>query len=119
VISVIIPTYNEAGIISKTIQVIKDFDRVKSVTEIIVSDGGSTDGTINEAVLAGAKVISSTKGRAVQMNAGAAITNNSFLYFLHADTIPPVDYTSYIVKAVRKGYTIGCFRLKFDVDHWF
>ncbi len=118
-ISVIIPTFNEASIISKTIKQIKDRDTVKSVTEIIVTDGGSTDGTINEARLAGAKVISSTKGRAAQMNAGAAIANNSFLYFLHADTSLPADYTKQIIEAIHKGYTTGCFRLEFDVDHWF
>ncbi len=82
-ISVIIPTFNEAGIISKTIKQIKDLDTVKSVTEIIVSDGGSTDGTIKHARLAGAKVVSSTKGLATQ-------TIHSFIFFMLTHRLPEI-----------------------------
>lgn len=118
-ISVIIPTYNEATIILSTIRTLKNYDARRNIEEIIVCDGGSTDETVKNATAAGAKVISSKKGRAIQMNAGAGVAKGSVLYFLHADTIPPPGYAADIMGAIDKGYSIGCFRLRFDVHHWF
>lgn len=118
-ISVIIPTYNEAAIISKTFTRLKECDQQHYISEIIVVDGGSTDATVKEATVAGAKVISSGKGRARQMNAGAAEATGNILYFLHADTLPPKGFLSEIVAANKIGFTIGSFRLRFDIEHWF
>lgn len=118
-ISVVLPTYNEAGSIYKTVELLRMHDTRNLVKEVIVSDGGSADHTIDEASKAGAKVILSKKGRAAQMNAGAAQATYPVLYFLHADTQPPEHYTRLIEAAVSKGYQAGCFRLRFDVQHWF
>ncbi|MBQ8693891.1 MAG: glycosyltransferase, partial [Synergistaceae bacterium] len=55
--------------------------------EIIVVDGGSTDGTLDKAVSLGVKAISANKsGRAAQMNAGAKISQGDILWFVHADS---------------------------------
>lgn len=118
-ISVIIPTYNEAVFITNTIELLRDRDRHKYILEIIVCDGGSADKTVHLAELAGAKVISCAKGRSIQMNAGAALAAQPILYFLHADTLPPVGFTDEIVAAFQRGYSAGCFTLQFDYDHWF
>src|SRR4051812_32886229 len=113
-ISVIIPTYNEEEHIAKTILSLKEKDGGTSVTEIIVSDGGSTDNTIGEAAKAGASVIASpVKGRAAQMNYGASLAKNPVLYFIHADTLPPGNFTRDIHNAIQKNYSAGCFRLSF------
>nr|WP_299824394.1 TIGR04283 family arsenosugar biosynthesis glycosyltransferase [uncultured Pontibacter sp.] len=89
-------------------------------TEIIVADGGSTDATRSIAERAGAKVIlCSGRGRAPQLNQGAAIAEGAVLYFLHADTYPPQNFEASIKQAVRQGYSSGCFRLKFNTSHWF
>jgi rSAM/selenodomain-associated transferase 2 len=117
-ISIIIPTFNEADQIITTIGQLNHTSN--DHFEIIVSDGGSTDHTIGLAEKAGATVVSAPrKGRAAQMNAGAAIAAGEVLYFLHADTIPPEGYLVDIKEAVSNGYHAGCFMLSFDHPHWF
>ena len=119
-ISVIIPIYNEEGVIGKTIQHVKAVSTGDKVKEVIVVDGGSRDKSIYEAEKEGALVIRSLrKGRAAQMNEGARAARGTILYFLHADSIPPSSFTSDITGAVENGFTMGCYRLRFDVDHWF
>src|SRR5688572_15940184 len=97
-ISVIIPTYNEADHIAETINNAKAADG-KDDIEFIVVDGGSSDATVSIAIDTGAKAIASNrKGRASQMNEGARIATGDILYFLHADTIPPKNFTTYILQ---------------------
>lgn len=119
-ISVIIPTYNEAAHIQSTIKKLRQYDEGNYIKEIIVADGGSTDDT---ACVAKAElvrvVISPKKGRAAQMNYGASFATQKLMYFLHADTIPPKGFTSDIANAIAKGYNAGCFMLSFDYNHWF
>lgn len=117
-ISLIIPAYNEAEQIAGTIAKIRERCDV-DFPEIIVVDGGSADETRSFAKTAGAKVVMGPKGRAKQMNFGALIAKGEILYFLHADSIPPLHFTQYISDAYRQGAVSGCFRLAFDHDHWF
>ncbi|MEO6549031.1 MAG: TIGR04283 family arsenosugar biosynthesis glycosyltransferase [Ferruginibacter sp.] len=118
-ISIIIPTYNEADQISQTISKIHVAQGCCE-TEIIVVDGGSTDMTVNIAKDCGTIVImSERKGRAAQMNTGASIATYEIIYFLHADSIPPNDFASQILDACNEVVRCGCFRLAFDDDHWF
>jgi len=119
-ISIIIPTYNEEENIAATIAEIKNRDKENCSSEIIVSDGQSTDKTVAIASNAGATVITNEKkGRSAQMNYGASIAKGEVLYFLHADSIPPENFTSYILNAIGEKYVSGCFRLAFDYQHWF
>ncbi len=53
------------------------------------------------------------------MNAGAQVAKGSILYFLHADSLPPQNFVSDIMKAVSSKCYSGCYRLKFDYSHWF
>ena len=117
--SIIIPTYNEAGGIAQTISKIHAANG-KHEAEIIVVDGGSIDDTREIARQCGATVVKTeSKGRAAQMNKGASVAKHELLYFLHADSIPPNDFTSQILEAFNKGAKSGCFRLAFDYSHWF
>ncbi len=119
-ISVIIPAYNEEQHIQRTIESVLAADKAGLVKEIIVADGGSADDTVRIAGEAGARaVISPHKGRAVQMNWGASIAAENLFYFLHADTTPPEAFSTDILKAIKKGYSAGCFMLAFDHAHWF
>ena len=84
-ISIIIPALNEADRIT---QLVKSLLEIKDLSdEIIVVDGGSTDGTLDKALSLGIKAISANKsGRAAQMNLGAKISQGGILWFVHADS---------------------------------
>ena len=117
--SIIIPTYNEAVAIAETISSIQTANG-RHLAEIIVVDGCSTDDTIAIAERCGAFVVKSErKGRATQMNKGASVAKYEILYFLHADSIPPTDFTSNILNAYNQQTHSGCFRLAFNYNHWF
>ncbi len=118
-ISIIIPTYNEANTIAQTITRTHAANG-SSEAEIIVVDGGSEDDTLNIARQLGVTAVKSDrKGRAAQMNKGATVARFPLLYFLHADSIPPNGFITQIVDAHSQGAQSGCFRLAFDDNHWF
>lgn len=118
-ISIIIPTYNEAENISFLLQHLIASSKACHIAEIIIADGGSTDGTIQEAsCFSNALCIPSKKGRPIQMNTGAKHATGSILYFLHADSYPPKDFDTHIINAVKMHKYAGCFRMKFDSNHW-
>jgi rSAM/selenodomain-associated transferase 2 len=119
-ISIIIPAYNEAQTIQTLISYLKNCNSHTLGFEIIIAEGGSTDATAMLAQDAGATLICSPqKGRASQMNAGAAVASGDILYFLHADSYPPRNFSKEIIEAVEDGYMAGCYRLAFDHHHWF
>jgi rSAM/selenodomain-associated transferase 2 len=110
-ISIIIPALNEAPTIS---QVISTAQKAINV-EIIVADGGSSDGTPEIAKSLGIRVVFTTPGRATQMNAGAAIATGDILLFLHADTHLPKGFDTCVRQALaRLGTVAGAFELKID-----
>lgn len=119
-ISIIIPTYNEELNIKNTLQQLWRLDELNLVKEIIIVDGGSIDQTVTIAKSEGVTVVvSKRKGRAAQMNLGASLASERVLYFLHADTIPPLNFSNQIAQSIANEYDAGCFRLSFDHDHWF
>ena len=80
--------------------------------EVIVVDGGSSDGTVELAAVSGATVFSETACRAVQMNRGAVESNREYLLFLHADTLLPEGYMAHVRDVLRRpGIFMGAFRL--------
>ena len=117
-ISIIIPILNEVDAIHRLLLHIENSISNKIDSEIIIVDAGSTDGSQME-VLKHPKtiLISSEKGRAIQMNAGSKIATGSFLYFLHCDSFPPKFFDLLILEQIQKGNLAGCFRMKFDYTH--
>ncbi len=113
-ISIIIPTFNEAKKISATINYLLAVDNKKNIREIIIADGGSPDNTVEIAQkLSALTNITTNKNRAAQLNAGAAMANGEILFFLHADSIPPKDFIKKIIDAVDKKYYSDCYLLIF------
>lgn len=114
-ISIIVPTLNEEKNIKNTLASIQPSTNV----EIIVVDGGSQDATRVIAQSLAATVISSQPGRAVQMNAGAAIASGEILLFLHADTRLPSGFDEMIRATLQQPGTIaGAFTLQIDAPYW-
>lgn len=114
-ISIIIPTLNEEGNIKRLVDYLQILPHQHFLQEIIISDGGSTDNTVVQAQKTGAKVLCApTRGRAVQMNYGAAKAKGDILYFIHADVLPPETCLFDIVQAVKAGQYVGCFAYDFD-----
>lgn len=120
-VSIIIPTYNEADGIGALLHHLRQAGTAADkAVEIIVADGHSTDATVALAQAAGALVLACPrKGRAAQLNHGARHAAGRILYFLHADSWPPRGFLNDIRAAVAAGYGCGCFRLAFDEPHWF
>lgn len=113
-ISIIIPTLNEEKNIVELLERLKDVV-VSHNVEIIVSDGGSKDDTVNMAKSYGATVFHSpARGRAIQMNHAAKEASGEILYFVHADSRPPVTLAHDILSAVEEGYLLGCYQFQFD-----
>jgi rSAM/selenodomain-associated transferase 2 len=115
-ISIIIPAYNEAETISHTVAHLKGAG-AGHVAEIIVSDGGSTDTTMQLAQEAGAvALLAPVKGRAGQMNHGVKHATGDVYYFVHADSRPPQSFATDIMLALQQGYNCGSYRFRFDSD---
>jgi len=113
-LSIIIPTLNEAANISALIESLQTNASKKNI-EIIVVDGGSSDDTVALARSLGTTVYDyGQPGRAVQMNHGAQKANGDVLYFIHSDTIPLPTFYEDIEEALRDGFPVGCYRYKFD-----
>lgn len=110
-ISIIIPTLNEAAYIERTLRAVQAQPGPK---EIIVVDGESTDDTASRAEPF-ACVLEAPRGRALQMNEGAAVARGDVFFFLHADTLPPPDGLATIRNTLTHSPAeAGTFRLRFD-----
>ncbi|MFU8812279.1 MAG: TIGR04283 family arsenosugar biosynthesis glycosyltransferase [Balneolaceae bacterium] len=116
-ISVVIPALNEADNLKKLLPYLQAHAGPGNL-ELIIADGGSTDASAQIAEQNGAIFHRcSQKGRARQMNEGAARASGDILYFLHADTYPPHHFSADIRGAVSCGIDAGCYRLAFDDSH--
>jgi rSAM/selenodomain-associated transferase 2 len=108
-LSVIVPTLNEAARVEQTLR----HARQEGVAEIIVVDAGSADDTVERARPLADRVLSSARGRAAQMNAGAAGAVGDTLLFLHADTWVPPGFAAAVEQSLRDpGVVAG----RFDVE---
>jgi rSAM/selenodomain-associated transferase 2 len=110
-VSIIVPVLNEADRIEAFLCSLRNLD---ANLEIIVVDGGSSDGTWSLAEPLADRVISARRGRGSQMNAGAAVAHGGVLWFMHADLEAPSNAIGQIQKALTNPRMVGgCFRLCF------
>lgn len=106
-LSIIVPALNEAARIRITLAALAPL-RARGA-EVIVVDGGSDDGTAALAAAAADRVLVAPRGRARQMNAGAAVARGGTLLFLHADTTLPALADTHIASARAGGALWGRF----------
>ncbi|HDY88658.1 MAG TPA: DUF2064 domain-containing protein, partial [bacterium] len=110
-ISIIIPTSNE----SKNLRATLDHAKRGTNCEIIVVDSGSGDNTAKIAFSRGLKVLTTSSGRSMQMNAGACVASGYILLFLHADTLLPYGFDYFIRHVLsNQGVVAGAFELGID-----
>ncbi|PZV80272.1 rSAM/selenodomain-associated transferase 2 [Algoriphagus aquaeductus] len=113
-LSVIIPVLNESQNLKELLPLLKrhggDF-----LENLIVVDGGSTDGSVETASQLGAQVFELKEGsRAKQMNLGASKATGNTLFFVHADTRPLPSFAEDIQIARLRKYKAGCYRYQFE-----
>ena len=105
-LSVVIPTLNAAARLPATLASVAEAD------EVVVVDGGSTDGTPALAETLGARVVQAPRGRGSQLAAGVAAANGAWLLLLHADTRLAPGWRQARVDPGRAAY----FRFALDSD---
>jgi len=106
-ISVIIPVLNEKNDLPQTL---RDLAKFSGFHELIVVDGGSTDGTrewLSTSLPTNVSVIDGCRGRGNQLNAGAQAATGEALLFLHADTRLPEDAIPRITNVLAEPDVIG------------
>ena len=116
-IGVVIPTLNEEKYLPG---LLADLRRVVVPLDVVVADGGSTDGTAAGATAAGARWIAAPLGRSRQLNAGARAARGEWLLFLHADTRLPLLARRALLSAVQAelGLQAAVFRFAVDRAGW-
>jgi rSAM/selenodomain-associated transferase 2 len=117
-ISVIIPTLNEAENIPAAIDAAQR-DYSPAEVEIILVDGGSTDGTLDR-VPASVRVIETRPNRAYQMNKGAEASQGAILLFCHGDTQLPQNWREAVLQALEDPWVSGgAFQSRLEPENAF
>ena len=104
-----VPALDEQGAVQSLLPEI-----ISEAEEVIVSDGGSTDDTIQISHSLGARAITGATGRGPQLNLGVANASSEILIFLHADTHLPPEGVNLVRRAIKSGYVGGGFHVQFD-----
>jgi rSAM/selenodomain-associated transferase 2 len=114
-VSIIVPTLNEAQGLTKTLTQIQQLFPY----ELVISDGGSRDGTLEIAEEFTEYVVKGSTGRALQMNAGARVATGDIFLFLHADSrIELASYEKMLHSLESSEKRGGAFSLCIDSDKW-
>ena len=112
-LSVVVPTLNEAAAIEACLAALAPL-RARG-HEVIVADGGSRDGSARLAAPLADRVLEAPRGRAAQMNAGAAAAAGDALLFLHADTFLPPQADRFVLEALAT-HAWGRFDVTIDSE---
>jgi rSAM/selenodomain-associated transferase 2 len=114
-ISVVVPMLNEERTIAATLLALTQL----KPHELILVDGGSSDGTPTICRQFNVEVLTAPRGRAAQMNYGARRATGNVLLFLHADTrLPPTAFDDIRDALGDPRFVGGRFDIQLDGDHW-
>jgi glycosyltransferase involved in cell wall biosynthesis len=111
-ISAVVPTFNAARHLPACLEALSAAD------EVVVADGGSSDGTQAIASGAGARLTEAPRGRGLQLAAGAAAASGDVLLFIHADTRLPPEWRELVRSHVARSSRPACFRFRLDDRSW-
>lgn len=111
-VSVIIPAINEVANISQAVE----RAWAAGASEVIVADGGSTDGTLEKLQEADCIVVNSPAGRGTQQNAGANAATGDLLLFLHADNYLETGALNQLADCDSSRPLAGCFRQRISAN---
>lgn len=114
-LSLILPVLNEATTVAAQLAKLQSLRERGG--ELLVVDGGSSDGTAALALAGADQLLESARGRALQMNTGAAASRGEVLLFVHADTTLPSDAEALIRAAIAEGALWGRFDVRIDGHH--
>lgn len=115
-VSIIIPALNEAATLEDTLLPLQSWREAGH--ELILIDGGSSDGTTTIARPLVDRLLESAPGRAQQMNLGVERSSGEVLLFLHADSILPPGSDALILQSLPQGYRWGRFDVRLSGSHW-
>lgn len=114
-VSIVVPVLNEAGLIGPFLRHLRS--RAPGA-ELVVADGGSTDGTRETAEALSDCLVISGRGRAQQLNEGARAAHGEVLWFLHVDSEVPTNSLDRIRAAMADAKTVGgYFRIRLPKTH--
>ncbi|WP_081894635.1 TIGR04283 family arsenosugar biosynthesis glycosyltransferase [Ruegeria halocynthiae] len=111
-ISIVIPTLNAGEALPAALQALMEGLHSGLIRELIVTDGGSTDQTLEIADAAGAGIVTGTPSRGGQLRRGCAIAKGEWLLILHADTVLQDGWTKEVGAHLATGKP-AAFRLRF------
>ena len=120
-LNIVIPTLDAAHLLGATLAGmapgIARLEEGGTAVGVVVADGGSRDGTADEARRHGARLVEAEAGRGRQLAAGAEATEGAWLLFLHADTRPAAGWDeevrAFIAQLANQGRA-ACFRFALD-----
>lgn len=115
-ISVIIPTLNAAHRIGPTLACLYEGMGKSLICEVILADGGSTDGIDKVADAVGAVLVFAPKGRGSQLQAGAKAAKGRWLLFIHADTVLSKDWVARMGAHINANPKAAYCKLAFDTQ---
>lgn len=114
-LGVVIPTLNEELTLPALLGDLHELSRAVPL-DIVVADGGSTDGTRAVAAAAGVRVLTAPRGRATQLNTGALAARGEWLLFLHADVRLSAEPRRALVAALQPPNAVGAAVFRFAIE---
>jgi rSAM/selenodomain-associated transferase 2 len=116
-VSIVIPTLDAAAWLRRCLPPLAELGALDLIREMVLADGGSTDETAEIAEAAGAVLVRASRGRGMQLAAGAEAARGDWLLFLHADTVLQPGWDAavrgFIGDSANTGRA-GYFRLALD-----
>ncbi|CUK06702.1 putative glucosyl-3-phosphoglycerate synthase [Ruegeria denitrificans] len=111
-ISIVIPTLNAGEALLESLPVLMEGLHTGLVRELIVTDGGSIDQTLEISEEAGAEIVTGTPSRGGQLRRGCAAAQGEWLLVLHADTVLQEGWSKDVAEHLPTGKP-AAFRLAF------